>query len=205
MAATNAGNVYDLVSWAKMRDPDLKAAMIAELLNQSNEQVQDLIWLEGNNVTSTRITQRIRPPCRPPTPGSWNSPVAVSRGQTAQVDEAAAIALQNLGRVRRVAAQPLRRQGELPVPAVAGLHGVHHPEVQQLVHLRRPEHRPDPVPRPRAAVQHRQHRHGQQRPERHRRRRHLERQHLALPADPEPEGPLRLPSPRARSRASPTG
>jgi len=89
MAGTNASLVYDLVSWAKTRDPDLKTAMIAELLNQSNEQVQDLVWLEGNLPTGHRITQRTGLPTT--YTRQINAPVAVSRGQTAQVDEGAAI------------------------------------------------------------------------------------------------------------------
>ena len=83
MAGTNASLVYDLVSWAKTRDPDLKTAMIAELLNQSNEQVQDLVWLEGNLPTGHRITQRTGLPTT--YTRQINAPVAVSRGQTAPV------------------------------------------------------------------------------------------------------------------------
>lgn len=89
MAATGASNTYDLISWAKTRDPDFKSAMIAELLNQSNEMVQDMVWLEGNLPTGHRITQRTALPIT--YTRSINQPVQVSRGQTAQIDEVTSI------------------------------------------------------------------------------------------------------------------
>ncbi len=89
MAATGAGAIYDLVSWAKTRDPDFKSAAIAELLNQSNEMVQDMVWLEANMPTAHRITQRTALPTT--YTRQLNQPVQVSRGQTAQVDEGMAI------------------------------------------------------------------------------------------------------------------
>ena len=58
MPATQANQVYDLVSWAKTRQANFDSAIIAELLNQSNEPVQDMVWLEGNLPTGHRITQR---------------------------------------------------------------------------------------------------------------------------------------------------
>ncbi|MES2531930.1 MAG: hypothetical protein V4636_12910 [Pseudomonadota bacterium] len=89
MAATGATNVYDLVSWAKTRDPDSSAALIAELLNQSNEMVQDMVWLEANMPTAHRITQRTALPTT--STRQLNDPVQVSRGQTAQFDEGMSI------------------------------------------------------------------------------------------------------------------
>lgn len=90
MAATGASNSYDLVSWAKMRGPDFRAqTIIAELLNQSNEQVNDLLWMEGNLPTGHRITQRTGLPTT--YTRQINQAVQVSRGQTAQVDEGMAI------------------------------------------------------------------------------------------------------------------
>lgn len=89
MAVTQSGSVYDLVSWAKTRSPNFEAAMIAELLNQSNESVQDMVWLEGNLPTGHRITQRTGLPTT--YTRQLNQPVAVSRGQTAQIDEGMAI------------------------------------------------------------------------------------------------------------------
>lgn len=90
MAATTANAVYDLVSWAKTRNPDFSvAAVIAELLNQSNEMVQDMVWLEANMPTGHRITQRTALPTT--YTRQLNQAVQVSRGQTAQVDEGMAI------------------------------------------------------------------------------------------------------------------
>lgn len=89
MSATQANNVYDLVSWAKTRDPSFKSAMIAELLNQSNEAIQDMVWLEGNLPTGHRITQRTGLPTT--YTRQLNQPVQVSRGQTAQIDEGMSI------------------------------------------------------------------------------------------------------------------
>lgn len=84
-AALVSNAVYDLVSWAKTRDPSFQTAMIAQLLNQSNEQVQDMVWLEANMPTSHRITQQTALPTT--YTRQLNAPVQVSRGQTAQVDE----------------------------------------------------------------------------------------------------------------------
>jgi hypothetical protein len=82
----NASNyVYDLTSWDKLRNPDQSAAIIAELLNQSNEPMQDVVWLEGNMPTGHRITQRTGLPTT--YTRQLNYPVQVTRGQTAQVDE----------------------------------------------------------------------------------------------------------------------
>ncbi len=90
MSATAANNVYDLASWAKLRGPSFKAeAYIAELLNQSNEPVQDMLWMEGNLPMGHRITQRTGLPTT--YTRQLNSPVQVSRGQTAQVDETMSI------------------------------------------------------------------------------------------------------------------
>ena len=87
---TGATGAYDIVSWAKLRGPDFKTqAHIAELLNQSNEMVQQLLWLEGNMPTGHMITQRTGLPVT--YTRQLNSAVQTSRGQTAQVTEAMAI------------------------------------------------------------------------------------------------------------------
>lgn len=90
MAATDASNVYDIISWAKLRGPSFKAeAYIAELLNQSNEPIQDILWMEGNMPQGHMITQRTGLPTT--YTRQLNQPVQVSRGQTAQVEEGMAI------------------------------------------------------------------------------------------------------------------
>ena len=89
MAGTTATAVYDLISWAKTRAPDFGPAVIAELLNQSNEAMQDAVVLEGNLPTGHVITQRTGLPTT--YTRQLNSPVQVSRGQTAQIQESMAI------------------------------------------------------------------------------------------------------------------
>src|ERR1700722_3146582 len=89
MAGTTATAVYDLISWAKTRAPDVGPAVIAELLNQSNEAMQDAVVLEGNLPTGHVITQRTGLPTT--YTRQLNSPVQVSRGQTAQIQESMAI------------------------------------------------------------------------------------------------------------------
>ncbi len=89
MAVLASNAVYDLVGWAKQRDPDGSMAMIAQLLSQSNEMVSDIIWSEANQPTSHRITQQIALPVT--YTRQYNQPVQVSRGQSAQFDETMAI------------------------------------------------------------------------------------------------------------------
>ncbi len=89
MAVLGSNAVYDLVSWAKQRDPDGSMAMIAQLLSQSNEMVSDIIWQMANQPTSHRITQQIALPTT--YTRQLNQPVQVSRGQSAQFDETMAI------------------------------------------------------------------------------------------------------------------
>lgn len=84
-----SNSVYDMVSWAKMRAPNGDASQIAELLNQSNEMVNDMVWIEGNLPTGCRITQTTGLPIT--YNRQFNEPVQVSRGQTAQFDESCAI------------------------------------------------------------------------------------------------------------------
>lgn len=88
--STAATNVYDLVSWAKLRDPSYKAAKIAELLNQVNEITYDMVWMEGNQPTSHLITQRTGLP--PSYYRMLNQAISPGRGQTAQVTETMSIA-----------------------------------------------------------------------------------------------------------------
>lgn len=90
MASTSAAAVYDLVSWAKLRDPGMQnIAVIAELLNQANEQVYDATWMEGDLPLGTQVTQRTALPTV--YTALINQPTQVSRGQTAQFQETAAI------------------------------------------------------------------------------------------------------------------
>ncbi len=59
MASTGAEFAISLIDWAKTRDPDGTSAEVAELLSQSNEFIQDLVWQEANGPTNHRVTQRV--------------------------------------------------------------------------------------------------------------------------------------------------
>lgn len=57
MAALGTSNPT-LLDLAKRSDPDGKIATIAEILNQTNEVLDDMTWVEGNLVTGNRTTMR---------------------------------------------------------------------------------------------------------------------------------------------------
>lgn len=83
-AALGTGNLT-LLDWAKRRDPNGKSAMIAELLNQKNEILDDMVWREGNLPTGHRLTVRTGLPAV-----AWrllNQGVIPSKSITAQIDE----------------------------------------------------------------------------------------------------------------------
>lgn len=83
--ATLTNNVLTLVDWAKSRDPDGRAATVAELLAQQNEILDDMLWIEGNLPTGTRTTMRTGLPTV-----AWrllNAGVQPSKSTKAQVDE----------------------------------------------------------------------------------------------------------------------
>lgn len=85
MAGLNA-NALTLADWAKRLDPDGKVPSIVELLGQSNEILQDMLWKEGNLPTGHRTTVRTGLPTV-----AWrliNQGVQPSKSTTAQVDEA---------------------------------------------------------------------------------------------------------------------
>lgn len=83
--ATLSTSVLTLADHAKRRDPDGKAAKIAELLGQTNEVLDDMLFMEANGITSHRTTVRTGLPT-----SYWrllNQGVAPSKSTTAQVDE----------------------------------------------------------------------------------------------------------------------
>lgn len=55
--STKAGAVT-LLDWAKSVDPDGKTATVVELLNQTNEVLTDMVWIEGNLATGHRTAIR---------------------------------------------------------------------------------------------------------------------------------------------------
>jgi hypothetical protein len=85
MAILNA-NVVSLADWVKRLDPDGKTATVIELLNQTNEVLQDMAWQEGNLPTGHRVTQRAGLPAT--AFRLLNKGVAPSKSTTVQIDEA---------------------------------------------------------------------------------------------------------------------
>lgn len=82
---TNTGAVT-LTDWAKSRNPDGSTASVIELLNQSNEVLQDMLWKEGNLPTGHRTTIRTGLP--QPTWRKLYQGVQPSKSVRAQVDDA---------------------------------------------------------------------------------------------------------------------
>jgi len=84
--ATLGANVLTLADWAKRLDPDGKTSSIVELLSQSNEILDDMLFMEGNLPTGHRTTVRTGLPSV-----SWrllNQGVSPSKSTTAQVEDA---------------------------------------------------------------------------------------------------------------------
>ena len=85
MAALST-NALTLADWAKRIDPDGKVPTIAELLSQSNEILEDCVFMEGNLPTGHRSVIRTGLPTV-----YWraiNQGIPTSKSTTAQVDEA---------------------------------------------------------------------------------------------------------------------
>lgn len=83
--ATLSTGALTLADWAKRLDPDGKVPVVAELLSQSNEILEDAVFMEGNLPTGHRVTIRTGLPAvywR-----SLNQGVPSSKSTTAQVDE----------------------------------------------------------------------------------------------------------------------
>lgn len=84
MATLSTGQLT-LADFAKRLDPDGSVSAVAELLSQSYDILEDMVWQPGNLPTGHRVTVRTGLP----TVGwrALNSGVAVSKSTTAQVDE----------------------------------------------------------------------------------------------------------------------
>lgn len=83
--ATLGSNVLTLADHAKRLDPDGKTAKIVELLSQTNEILNDMLYVEGNLPTGHRTTVRTGLPSV-----FWrllNQGVQPSKSTTAQIDE----------------------------------------------------------------------------------------------------------------------
>lgn len=84
--ATLSNNALTLADWAKRLDPDGKIPAVAELLSQSNEILEDAVFMEGNLPTGHRVVIRTGLPTV-----YWravNQGIPTSKSTTAQVDEA---------------------------------------------------------------------------------------------------------------------
>lgn len=78
-----------LADWAKRQDPDGRIPVVAELLSQSNEILEDAVFKEGNLPTGDRVVIRTGLP-----EVYWralNQGIPSSKSTTAQVDEACGI------------------------------------------------------------------------------------------------------------------
>lgn len=74
-----------LLDLAKMTDPDGKIATIIELLNQTNEILDDITWMEGNLPTGHRTTVRAGIPA--PTWRKLYGGVQPNKGTTVQITD----------------------------------------------------------------------------------------------------------------------
>lgn len=84
MAALSVANPT-LLDLAKATDPDGKIATIVEILNETNEILQDMTWLEGNLPTGHRTTIRSGLPT--PTWRKLYGGVTPNKGTTVQVTD----------------------------------------------------------------------------------------------------------------------
>ena len=85
MATLSTSNLT-LADWAKRIDPDGRVPVIAELLSQSNEILEDCVFKEGNLPTGERVVIRTGLPTV-----YWralNQGIPSTKSTTAQVDEA---------------------------------------------------------------------------------------------------------------------
>jgi hypothetical protein len=88
MAVLSSNNLT-LADWAKRTDPEGRVPVVAELLSQSNEILEDCVFKEGNLPTGERVVIRTGLPAV-----YWralNQGIPNSKSQTAQVDEACGI------------------------------------------------------------------------------------------------------------------
>ncbi len=74
-----------LLDVAKASDPDGKIGIIVEILNETNEVLDDMVWVEGNLVTGHRTIQRTGIPA--PTWRKMGGGVQPNKGTTAQITD----------------------------------------------------------------------------------------------------------------------
>ena len=87
--ATLSNSNLTLADWAKRSDPDGRVPIVAELLSQSNEILDDCVFKEGNLPTGERVVIRTG------LPGVYwralNQGIPSTKSTTAQIDEACGI------------------------------------------------------------------------------------------------------------------
>ncbi len=87
--ATLANTALTLADWAKRIDPEGRVPVVAELLSQTNEILEDAVFMEGNTPTGHRVVIRTGLPTV-----YWralNQGIPNSKSTTAQVDESCGI------------------------------------------------------------------------------------------------------------------
>lgn len=84
-----AASTDTLINWTRSRNPNLTAAAIVEILNQSNEIIPYMLWEEGNGPFMNRTTIRTKLPTVTTRQIGQGIPTSTSR--TIQVDDAMAI------------------------------------------------------------------------------------------------------------------
>lgn len=83
--ATLASNFLTLADWAKRQDPDGTTADVVDLLSQSNQMLEDMLWTEGNQTDGHRTTVRTGLPT-----GTWRmlyQGITQSKSTTAQITD----------------------------------------------------------------------------------------------------------------------
>lgn len=79
----------NLLDVAKLSDPDGKIATIVEILTETNEVLDDMVWVEGNLVTGHRTTVRSGIPA--PTWRKLYGGVQPTKGRTVQITDSTAM------------------------------------------------------------------------------------------------------------------
>jgi hypothetical protein len=89
MTVSLSSNAMTLADWSKLYGPDGKLSTIANLLAQSNEVLDDMVFLEANGPTYHRVSVATGLP--PAYWRSFNMGVPSAKGSYAQVDESMGI------------------------------------------------------------------------------------------------------------------
>jgi hypothetical protein len=149
MALLSTG-ALTLADWAKRLDPDGQVPKVAELLSQTNEILEDAVFMEGNLPTGHRLTIRTGLPqvfYR-----MINQGVPTSKSLTAQIDEACGI-LEARSHIDVELAKLNGNTAAFRLSEDQRLHRGDEPDDGRRAVLRQPRHGPAPVPRPADALQ----------------------------------------------------